>query len=71
MTATRHRRLTGTALLTLAPLLLAQAPAPEAPKPATPATLAAQRAVAAALPIDDDRDATFARQVSWERGPIR
>jgi alkyl sulfatase BDS1-like metallo-beta-lactamase superfamily hydrolase len=62
MTATRHRRLTGTALLTLAPLLLAQAPAPEAPKPATPATLAAQRAVAAALPIDDDRDATFARQ---------
>ena len=30
MTATRHRRLTGTALLTLAPLLLAQARAHEA-----------------------------------------
>lgn len=62
MTALRHRRLAGTALLALAPLLLAQAPAPDAPKPATAATLAAQRAAAAALPQDDARDATFARQ---------
>ena len=62
MTALRHHRLAGTALLALAPLLLAQAPAPDAPKPATAATLAAQRAAAAALPQDDARDATFARQ---------
>lgn len=62
MTGLRHRRFAGTALIALAPLLLAQAPAPEAPKPATPATLAAQRAAAAALPQDDGRDATFAKQ---------
>lgn len=62
MITMRHRRLAGTALLTFAPLLLAQAPAPDAPKPATPATLAAQRAAAAALPAEDNRDATFARQ---------
>ena len=66
MTALRHRRLAGTALLAFAPLLLAQAqaqaPAPDAPKPATSATLAAQRGAAAALPQDDNRDATFARQ---------
>lgn len=58
----RHRRFAGTALLTLAPLLLAQAPAPDAPKPATPATVAAQRAAAAGLPVEDSRDATFAQQ---------
>lgn len=62
MTALRHRRLAGTALLAFAPLLLAQAPAPDTSKPATPATLAAQRAAAAALPQEDNRDATFARQ---------
>jgi alkyl sulfatase BDS1-like metallo-beta-lactamase superfamily hydrolase len=62
MTALRHRRLAGTALLAFAPLLLAQAPAPDAPKPATSATLAAQRGAAAALPQEDNRDATFARQ---------
>jgi len=62
MTALRHRRLAGTALFAFAPLLLAQAPAPDAPKPATAATLAAQRAAAAALPKDDERDVTFARQ---------
>ncbi|MEY4238951.1 MAG: hypothetical protein RL339_1552 [Pseudomonadota bacterium] len=62
MTGLCHRRLAGTAMLALAPLLLAQAPAPDGPKPATAATLAAQRASAAALPQDDDRDATFARQ---------
>lgn len=60
MTALRHRRLASTALLAFAPLLLAQAPAPDAPKPATAATLAAQRAAAAALPRDDGRDADFA-----------
>ena len=62
MTVLRHRRFAGTALLAFAPLLLAQAPAPDAPKPASAATLAAQRAAAAALPQDDARDATFARQ---------
>lgn len=62
MTAMRHRRFSGTALMTLAPLLLAQAPAPDAPKPASPATLAAQRAASAALPNEDDRDSRFARQ---------
>ena len=62
MTALRHRRLAGTALIVFAPLLLAQAPAPDAPKPATAATLAAQRAAAASLPQDDGRDATFAKQ---------
>ena len=60
MTALRHRRLAGTALLAFAPLLLAQAPAPDAPKPATAATLAAQRAAAADLPKDDGRDADYA-----------
>lgn len=58
----RHRRLAGTALLAFAPLLLAQAPAPDAPKPATAATLAAQRAAAAALPQEDGRDADFAQR---------
>lgn len=62
MTGLRHRRLAGTALIALAPLLLAQAPAPDAAKPATAATLAAQRAAAASLPQDDGRDATFAKQ---------
>ena len=62
MTGLRHRSLAGAALVALAPLLLAQAPAPDAPKPATAATLAAQRAAAAALPQDDGRDATFAKQ---------
>ena len=60
MTVLRHRRLAGTALLALAPLLMAQAPAADAPKPATPATLAAQRAAAASLPRDDGRDADYA-----------
>lgn len=55
-----RRRLLSTALAAVAPMLLAQAPAPEAPKPATPATLAAQRAAAAALPQEDGRDAAFA-----------
>lgn len=62
MTALRHRRLAGTALLAFAPLLLAQAPAPYASKAATAATLAAQRAAAAALPKDDERDVSFAHQ---------
>ncbi len=34
----------------------------EGPKPATPATIAAQRAAAAALPADDGRDAEFAQR---------
>lgn len=62
MTKLRHRRLAGTALLAFAPLLLAQAPAPEAAKPATAATLEAQRAAAAALPQEDGRDADFAQR---------
>jgi len=65
MLTPRTRRLAGAALLAFAPLLLAQAPAPlahDAPKPATPATLAAQRAAMAKLPKDDGRDAAFAQQ---------
>lgn len=62
MLTLRNRRLAGTALLALAPMLLAQAPAPDAPKPASPATLAAQRAAMAKLPKDDGRDAAFAQQ---------
>ena len=49
------------ALSALAPLALGNAPAPtpEAPKPASAATLAAQKAAAAALPADDGRDGEF------------
>lgn len=49
------------ALGALAPLVMANAPAPtpEVPKPASAATLAAQKAAAAALPADDGRDAEF------------
>ncbi len=48
-------------LLASAPLLLGNAPAPDtAPKPASAATIVAQRAVAATLPTSDGRDAEFA-----------
>ncbi|MCA1660638.1 MAG: MBL fold metallo-hydrolase [Novosphingobium sp.] len=40
--------------------VVASAAHAEAPKPASPATIAAQRAVAAALPVEDGRDAAFA-----------
>jgi alkyl sulfatase BDS1-like metallo-beta-lactamase superfamily hydrolase len=41
-------------------VLAATAAAADGPKPASPATIAAQRAVAAALPAEDGRDAEFA-----------
>lgn len=49
-----------TGFVTLAFALLANSPAPDAPKPASPATIAAQKAAAAALPKEDGRDADFA-----------
>ncbi len=49
-----------TALLAGTALLLGNGPASDAPKPASATTIAAQRAVAAALPADDGRDADFA-----------
>lgn len=51
------------ALLAGMALLMANGPAPKlelAPKPASPATIAAQKAAAAGLPKDDGRDAEFA-----------
>lgn len=44
----------------------------ENPKPASPATIAAQRAVAAALPIEDGRDADFAARgfVATQADPL-
>ena len=48
-----------TALLSGAALLLGNTPA-LSPKPASPATIAAQRAAAAQLPAEDGRDADFA-----------
>ena len=47
-------------LVAVAPLMLANTAGPLDPKPASPATIAAQRAVAQALPADDGRDAEFA-----------
>ena len=41
-------------------LAAVSAAAGDGPKPASPATIAAQRAVAAALPVEDGRDAEFA-----------
>lgn len=49
-----------TTLAALAFALLANSPAPDAPKPASAATLAAQKAAAARLPTEDGRDAEFA-----------
>lgn len=51
------------ALVALAPLVIANSPAaaPEGPKPASPATIAAQRAMAARLPTEDGRDTAFAQ----------
>jgi alkyl sulfatase BDS1-like metallo-beta-lactamase superfamily hydrolase len=56
MTALYRRA--GLAALALA--LLANSPAPDAPKPASAATVAAQKAAAAALPTENRRDAEFA-----------
>lgn len=49
-----------TVLAALALVLLANTPAPEGPKPASPATRTAQEAAAARLPAEDGRDAEFA-----------
>lgn len=46
--------------VSIAGLLMAAAPPALQPKPASPATLAAQRAAAATLPAEDGRDAEFA-----------
>lgn len=58
------RRLARTALLglILGSSALAAPPAADQPKPASAATAAAQKAVAAALPAEDGRDAAFAAQ---------
>jgi alkyl sulfatase BDS1-like metallo-beta-lactamase superfamily hydrolase len=59
-----------TALLCSSAILLGNAP--DGPKPASAATLEAQRAVVAALPIDDGRDADFAARgfISTRTDPL-
>ncbi len=54
-----HRTAKSALLIGGAMLMLGNAPA-VAPKPASPATIAAQQAVAASLPAEDGRDAEFA-----------
>ena len=54
-----HRTAKSALLIGGAILLLGNAPA-VSPKPATPTTIAAQKAVAASLPAEDGRDAEFA-----------
>ena len=58
----KNRRTALLGLVAAAPLLLANAPGPLDPKPASPATVAAQQAMARALPADDGRDAEFANR---------
>ncbi|MCC6926410.1 alkyl sulfatase dimerization domain-containing protein [Novosphingobium sp.] len=58
-----HLPLASFALLLCSSALSAGAPAPDlASKPASPATAAAQKAAAAALPADDGRDADFSQR---------
>ena len=58
----KNRRTALLGLVAAAPLLLANAPGPLDPKPASPATVAAQQAMARALPADDGREAEFANR---------
>ncbi len=57
-----NRRIALLGMVAAAPLLLANAPGPLDPKPASPATITAQQAMARALPADDGRDAEFANR---------
>ncbi len=55
-----RRRKAMLGLIAATPLVLANTVGPLDPKPASPATIAAQRAAAQALPADDGRDGEFA-----------
>lgn len=55
-----YRRKLLLGLLASAPLIVGNAAGPLAPKPASPATIAAQQATARTLPVEDGRDAEFA-----------
>lgn len=55
-----YRRKLLRGLLASAPLIVGNAAGPLAPKPASPATVAAQQATARTLPVEDGRDAEFA-----------